>query len=215
MIDVHPAPPWIFFAAEGVARSVVALINGTGKVPMSHTRLSVAVRVLMGALAVSLAGCSGIATKDIEASRAELHSDPLKMSAKGLPDASIDASGAVDIGPTRLALTDAQRGLTRAYRAAVVDLMDLTLSETSHLTGQAMRSAIFGMLIGREDQAEKHIEKRTEAMIHTPQFCSRLDSVRRQQNRMVQSVKTLMPYAKLSRQQVDDCNAGRPYQVNI
>lgn len=182
---------------------------------MSPIKPSVAVCLLMAALAVSLAGCSGIATKEIEASRAKLHSDPLEMSAKGLPDASIDKLGAVDIGSTHLALTDAQRSLTQAYRAAVVDLMDLTLNETAHLTDQAMRSEIFGMMIGREDQAQKHIETRTEAMVHTPQFCSRLDSVRQQQDRMVQSVKTLMPYAKLSRQQVDDCNAGRPYHANI
>jgi hypothetical protein len=61
-------------------------------------------------------GCSGVATREIESARAEVHHEPLGMNAKGLPDASIDASGAVKIGSGKLALTDAQKALSLHYR---------------------------------------------------------------------------------------------------
>ena len=183
---------------------------------MKHPNRIALTGALMAALVLPvLAGCSGVATKDIEAERAKLHAQPLDMSAKGQPDASIDASGAVKIGPEALPLSDAQRQLTRDYRVAMIDLVDLTLSDASRLADHAMSTAIFGMLTGRMDHAEKTIDRQAEAIAHTPGFCSRLDTLRQRQERMLQSVAPLAPYAKISRQDVEDCAAGRPYEVHI
>ena len=78
-----------------------------------------------------------------------------------------------------------------------------------------MRTVIFGLLTGRTARAEQKIEKQARAMTHTPQFCDRLDEVRQRQDRMAQSVTKLAPYAKITRQDVDDCAAGRPYKLDI
>lgn len=162
-----------------------------------------------------MAGCSGAATRELEAERASLHNEPITMHAKGLADAAIDTSGAVNIGTARLALTDGQRKLTRDYRAAAIALVDATLAGTSKLTSHAMGRVLFGMLIGRADEAGEKIGRQAEAMIHTPQFCRLLAEVRQRQDRMVQSVPTLQPYARLAQRDVDSCVSGRPYHLDI
>jgi|GEM_PF-3350132 len=183
---------------------------------MIHLNRSRLTGIVMTALvAVLMAGCSGVATKEIEAERVSLHGEPINMNAKDLPEVSIEPSGAVKIGDGNLALTDDQRVLTRDYRAAVIDLVDQTLTDASRVTDHAMSRVIFAMLIGRADEAGEKIGKQAEAIAHTPQFCHLLDKVQQHQARMVQSVTQLQPYAKLSQQDVDNCNAGKPYDVNI
>lgn len=170
----------------------------------------------LAALAAALmSGCAGIASQEIEAERAALHADPLELDAKGRPTASIAPSGAVTIGDDTLPLTDAQRAETASYRDAVLDLIDLTLDDTKSLTNRAMVTALLGVVTGLGDQAERHIENQAEEIAHTPEFCGLLDDVRQHQDRMVRSVAQLQPYADISEQDVDDCAAGRPYDLSI
>ena len=181
--------------------------------PLKHSGLSML--ALVGLASLLMAGCSGVATREIEAERVALHSEPVSMTARDLPEASIDRSGAVKIGDDKLALTADQRELARDYRAAVVELVDLTLAETSRLTDHAMTRVIFAMLIGRADEAGEKIGKQAEALVHSPPFCQRLGAVQQRQQRMTQSVVQLQPYAKISPQDVENCVAGKPYDVSI
>jgi hypothetical protein len=170
----------------------------------------------MAALAgVLLVGCSGVATREIEAERATLHSEPVSMNAKDLPEANIDATGAVKIGKENLPLTAEQRVLTREYRAAAIKLVDLTLSDTARITDHAMSRVLFASLIGRADEAGEKLGKQAEALVHTPQFCQLLGDMKQSQDRMVQSVTTLQPYANISQQTIENCMAGKPYHVSI
>jgi len=171
--------------------------------------------VAMAVLALLVAGCSGVATREIETERAALHRDPVSMNAKQLPEADIDAAGAVKIGAEQLPLTDGQRALTRDYRAAVIELVDLTLSGTAQITDHAMSRVLFASLIGRGDEAGERVGRQAESMVHSPQFCQLLDKVRQSQDRMVQSVTTLQPYAKIDAHAVENCRAGKPYDANI
>lgn len=164
---------------------------------------------------VLIGGCSGVATREIEAERVSLHSEPVSMNAKDLPEVNIDSSGAVKIGTDNLSLTDEQRVLARDYRAAVVELVDLTLSDTARITDHAMSRVLFAALVGRADKAGEKIGKQAEALVHSPQFCHLLGNVKQQQDRMVQSVVKLQPYAKITPQTVENCNAGKPYDVNL
>lgn len=183
---------------------------------MNHAnRLAVAGIILAVLAALPMSGCSGAATREIEAERASLHSEPVTLHAKGLADASIDAAGAVDIGQGHVALTDSQRALARDYRSAVIELVDFTLANTAKLTKHAMRRVLLGMLVGRADEAGEKIGKQAEAMVHAPQFCHLLADLRQRQDRMVQSVPMLQPYARIARQDVDNCMAGRPYTLAI
>lgn len=166
-------------------------------------------------VALLIAGCSGAATREIEAERASLYSEPVSMNAKGLPAVDIDASGVVKIGANRLPLTDEQRVLTRDYRVAVVKLVDLTLSDTARITDHAMSRVLFATLIGRGDEAGEKVGKQAEALSHSPQFCRLLGEVQQSQNRMVRSVVKLQPYAKISPQDIEKCIAGKPYDVHI
>ena len=160
-------------------------------------------------------GCSGVATREIESARAEVHHEPLGMNAKGQPDASIDAAGAVKIGSGKLALTDAQKALTLQYREAVINLVDLSLDKASHMTRHVMARSLFALMTGRMDAMEQKLEKQGLELTHNPAFCTALDEVRQRQDRMVQSVVQLQPYAHITQQNVDDCMAGRPYSAGI
>jgi hypothetical protein len=171
--------------------------------------------VALAALALLVAGCSGMATRDIEAERATLQRDPVSMNAKNLPEAHIDAAGAVKVGTAQLPLSDGQRALTRDYRAAVIELVDLTLSGTARITDHAMSRVLLASLIGRGDEAGEKIGRQAEAMVHSPQFCQLLDKVQQSQDRMVRSVVTLRPYAKIDAHAVENCRAGKPYDASI
>ena len=133
----------------------------------------------------------------------------MELSAKGYPDASIDLSGVVKIGSSDLALTDVQRESTLRYRDAVVDLVDRTLDETSRLTKHVIAKMLFGVATGRMEKTQQKMERQAEDIAHSPEFCRLLVEVKQRQNRMVQLVAKLKPYANLSRQDFENC-AARP-----
>ncbi|MGB6142811.1 MAG: hypothetical protein ACTHOA_05610 [Rhodanobacter sp.] len=174
---------------------------------------------LAGALLILVAmlgtGCSGVATREIESARAEVHREPLGMNAKGHPDASIDASGAVKIGNDPLALSAAQKAEALRYREAVIALVDLSLDKAAHMTRHVMARTVFAMMTGRLDKMENKLEQQGLALSHSPEFCAALADVVQRQDRMVQAVVNLRPYAHISQQEVDNCVAGRPYHAGI
>jgi len=176
-----------------------------------HSRVAVA--LALAVLAVS--GCSGIASKEIESERAKLRAEPVEMSAKGLPQASIDARGEVRIGERKLALSDAQRNLAAHYRSAVVDLVDLTLRETSKATRFVVARALFGMAVGRLDETTDKIEREAEGITRKPEFCRLLGEVKTRQDDMAGSIGELQPYAKVDAQDLEDCRAGKAYHAGI
>lgn len=182
---------------------------------MSHLQRPTFAGVLVMLAAVLMTGCSHVATKSIEAERAKLHREPLGMSAKGRPDASIDASGSVKIGSRTLALTDAQRNTARLYRDAVIDLTDLALDEASQSTRHIVIRSLFAVVTGHEEAMEKKIDDRMEAMTHSPAFCSKLDTVQQRQKHLVKAVGALKPYAKFSRREIEDCLAERPCEARL
>ena len=160
-------------------------------------------------------GCSGVATREIESARAEVHREPLGMNAKGYPDASIDSSGAVKIGSDSLVLSRTQKAETLRYREAVIALVDLSLDKATHMTRHVMARTVFAMMTGRLDKMEKKLEQQGLALSHSPEFCAALGDVVRRQDEMVQAVVNLRPYAHISQREVDNCVAGRPYHAGI
>lgn len=177
-----------------------------------RTRLAGAILILATMLTT---GCSGVATREIESARVEVHHEPLGMNAKGYPDASIDATGAVKIGSDSLVLSDAQKARTLRYRESVLALVDLSLDKAAQMTRHVMARTVFAMMTGRLDSMEQKLEKQGLALAHSPAFCAALDDVKRRQDQMVQSVVNLRPYVHVSQQDVDDCTAGRPYEAGI
>ena len=178
----------------------------------NRPRLAGALLVLVTVLGT---GCSGVATREIASARAELHREPLGMNAKGHPDASIDASGAVKIGSDSLVLSRAQKAETLRYREAVIALVDLSLDKAAHMTRHVMARTVFAMMTGRLDKMEKKLEQQGLALSHSPEFCAALGDVVRRQDQMVQAVVNLRPYAHVSQREVDNCVAGRPYHAGI
>ncbi|HET8553641.1 MAG TPA: hypothetical protein VFL78_02355 [Rhodanobacteraceae bacterium] len=182
---------------------------------MFRIRRSVRACIFLMLAPFLMAGCSDIATKSIETERVQLHREPLAMSAKGQPDVSLDATGAVTIGSHTLTLTDAQKKATRHYRTAVIALADFTLDRTSQMTRHVVIRALFATVTGREETLERKIDEQAEAMTHSPAFCSQLDTVRQRQEHMVEAVAALEPYVHLNRQDVEDCLAGHPYKARL
>lgn len=183
---------------------------------MPHANRSVPASAIAMILAAFLmTGCSGVATKEIEAARVEVHHEPLGMNAKGYPDASIDASGTVKIGSDTLILSDAQKAETLRYREAVIELVDLSLDKAAGMTRHVVARTLFAMVTGRMDKMEQKLERQGLALAHSAEFCTALGNVKQRQDRMVQSVVNMKPYVHLSQQDVDNCVAGRPYEAGI
>lgn len=204
----------VFIYRMPIEYSGMSLTKGQGGLAMFSTAIRRGSAGIVLVLAVlSASGCTGIASKEINAERDKLRTEPVKMSAKGQPEASIDADGEVVLGERKLALSDAQRELVADYRGAVVDLVDLTLRETSKATRFVVARALFGMAVGRLDETTDKIERQAEGIAHTPEFCRLLGEVRQRQDRMVASIDELKPYAKVDAQDLADCRAGKQYQT--
>lgn len=183
---------------------------------MSIANRSTLACAAIAVIAMSLAsGCSGVATREIEAQRVALPHDSIKLDAKGLPDARIDPAGAVKIGSRPLPLTEAQRGLTAQYRNAVIELTDYALRDTTRLTRHVVARVLFGMVTGRLEKTTDKIEQQAEAIMHSAPFCSRLEVVKQRQDVMTGAVSFLLPYANLTYQQLEDCVSGQPYSLGV
>ena len=200
---------------NGDSHAAIRPDDQTGRLQVKRSKRFLPCIAMTAVACLLVAGCSGVATREIEAERASLPSEPVSMNAKGLPEVSIDPAGAVTIDKGALALTSEQRALTRDYHAAVVELADLTLSGAAGITHHAMSRVLFATLIGRGDEAGDKIGQQADSLVHSPQFCHLLGNVQQSQDRMVQSVVTLQPYAKITPQAVANCVAGKPYDVSI
>ena len=171
---------------------------------------------LMCAIAIALlmAGCTGVATREIDIDRADLHNKAVALGATGYPDASIDSSGSLKIGPDDLPLSVGQRTLAMEYREAVVDLMDLALSKTSKLSNHVVARTLFGMATGRLERTENEIDH--EAAHIAPPRTSAVNWMKFDGGRSDVAVdQPAKPHANVDGQDVADCRAGRPYNNRI
>lgn len=174
--------------------------------------------VVLGTLlaVATIAGCSTAARREIEAERVQAHAEPLELNAaKGLPAASIDVDGSVRIDGKPIPLDASQRAATLAYRDASLDVIDLALQAASRLTRFAIPRALFGMVVHGPDDAGRSIEEDARAIPHSPAFCLRLEHLLQAQDVAASRVQALRPYASLTGQDVEDCRAGRPYELKL
>ena len=168
-----------------------------------------ALAALLGAL--SLAGCSTTARREIEAERVQAHAEPLRLQAPdGRPDASIDVDGSLRIGREPVSLDPRQRAATLAYREASLALVDLSLRAASRLTRFAIPRVLFGMVVHGTDEAGRGLEKDAEAIPHSPGFCRRLADLLAAQEAAVSQVPALRPYVSVTPQDAERCRPGPP-----
>lgn len=181
---------------------------------MKSGRLARALGTLL--MALTVAGCSTAARREIEAERIQAHTEPLELHGpKGLPEASIGADGSVRIGGDPVSLDTQQRTVSLVYREASLAVIDLSFEAASRLTRFAIPRLLFGMVLHGSDDAGRGIEKDAEAIPHSPEFCQRLENLLDAQKSAVSSLPALQPYASVTTQDVQSCRSGRPYQLHL
>jgi hypothetical protein len=174
--------------------------------------------LLLSMAAAMLAGCSGAARRDMEEDRIKLHQEPLELRGdkdKDVPKAYIDVTGGVTIDKQPLALTADQRAAILDYREASLEVIDISFDAASRLTRYAVPRLLFGSMIHGTDGASKGIEADAEKIPHSPQFCSSLEKMRQTQDAMIAKEERLRPYARLTQEDVQDCQSGKPYRHSI
>ena len=172
--------------------------------------------LLLSVAALVLAGCSGAARRDMEADRIKMHQEPLELRGdKDVPKAYIDVTGGVTIDKQPLALTADQRAAVLDYREASLEVIDISFDTASRLTRYAVPRLLFGSMTHGTDGASKGSEAEAEKIPHSPQFCASLEKMRQTQDVMVAKEESLRPYARLTQEDVQDCQSGKPYRHSI
>jgi len=162
------------------------------------------------------AGCSTKATRELDAERIKAHNSPLELRGEeGVPIAHIAIDGGVTIGTKDVELRTDQRVATLRYRVAALNLVDHSMREASQFTRTAMPRVLFGMVFRGVDRTTKKLEADANRIPHSPRFCTLLDEMRASQDVMVSKVDELRRYARLTRQDVDDCKSGHPYRQSL
>ncbi|MGO4700679.1 hypothetical protein [Dyella sp. 2RAB6] len=172
--------------------------------------------LLLFVSAVLLAGCSSTARRVMEESRVKVHQEPLELrSEANVPKAYIDVTGGVTIDKEPLAITTEQRAAILDYREASLAIIDISFDAASRLTRYAVPRLLLGSMIHGSDGASRGIDADAEKIAHSPAFCAALDKMRQTQDVMVAREESLRPYARLTAQNVLDCQAGKPYRYSM
>lgn len=174
-----------------------------------------AAAVLATFLLIASTGCASIASDEIEQARRDAHARPVVLHADDRPDARIGIDGAVRLGDRPLPLTPAQQALALEYRQAALEVVDLSLEQARDVTRGAVARSLFGWMTGRLDKTVASLERESLAIVHSPEFCSRLETLRQRQQGMVAATPELLPYARITPATIADCRAGRDYTVGL
>lgn len=173
------------------------------------------IAVLLATVLLAATGCASIASDEIEQARRDAHAQPVVLHAEDRPDASIATDGAVRLGDRPLALTPAQQALTLEYRQATLDVVDLSLEQAEDVTRGAVARSLFGWMTGRLDKTVAKLERESLAIVHSPEFCNRMETLRQRQQGMVAAIPELLPYARITPATIADCRAGRDFTVGL
>lgn len=173
------------------------------------------IAALLATVLLAVTGCVSVASDEIAQARLDAHAEPIVLHAQDRPEASIDVGGAVRIGDRPLVLTPAQQALALDYRQATLAVVDLSLQQAQEVTRGAVARSLFGWMTGRLDQTVDKIERESLAIMHSPEFCGRLETLRQRQQSMVAAIPELVLYARINRSTIADCRAGRDYTVGL
>jgi hypothetical protein len=126
-----------------------------------------------------------------------------------LPKAVITPDGEFVVDGRKVATTPAQRELLLAYRKQVIGIAEagMTLGvQGADLAGKALGEAFTGLLHGDTDTLEQRMEaegKRLEG--EARKLCVQLPPMLETQQRLAASLPEFAPYARLTREDIDDC----------
>lgn len=162
-------------------------------------------------IGLTLSGCMSDARREIEADRVQAHIEPLELSGpKGAPAASIGTDGSLAVGHEAIALDAAQRTATLAYREAALKVVDMSMTGAEKYVHSAIpRFLLASVLHMGTDAGAKSMEKGAEKMVHSPQFCDAMETLREKQDVMVAEVPRLRSYTHVTTGDIQDCRAGR------
>lgn len=128
------------------------------------------------------------------------------------PKASITPQGELVVAGRKVATTREQRDMLLAYRKQVIGIAEAGMAlgvQGADLAGKALGEAFTGLLHGDTDALDQRMEaegKRLEA--EARKLCGQLPPMLETQQRLAASLPEFKPYARLTREDIDDCMKG-------
>jgi hypothetical protein len=116
------------------------------------------------------------------------------------------------IGGKPVAATPEQRALLLQYRGQVIAIAEAGMAlgvQGADLAGKALGETFTGLLHGDTDGIDKRMEaegKRMEA--EARKLCVQLEPMRQTQQQLAASLPEFKPYARLTREDIEDCGKG-------
>lgn len=153
--------------------------------------------------------------------REKLASENMDVSSgdDGLPKAEITPKGDLLIDGKTVAINAAQRALLLEYRKHISDIalagIDVGL-QGADLAGKAISEAIAGVFSGDPDRVEKKIEAEAEKIeASASKICGFLPGMFATQQKLAAALPEFQPYAKMTQQDVDECNSEVASGVHV
>lgn len=128
----------------------------------------------------------------------------------GLPRAEISPQGDLLIDGEAVALDDAQRELSLAYRGHIIAIAEAGMDigvQGADLGIKAASEVLGSLLRGKTDEFEQRIEAEARKIEASAlKLCERMPALLASQRALAASVPAFQPYAQMTQQDVDDCN---------
>ena len=127
-----------------------------------------------------------------------------------LPNAEITPQGQLLIENQPVAMSEAQKQLSLAYRRDILAVAEAGMDIGAHGADfgmRAARDAVVGIFSGNMDEVEKKIEAEARQFeVAALKLCALLPAVLASQEAFAASVAEFRPYAKMTQADVDDCS---------
>ncbi len=164
--------------------------------------------VVLTVLAAGLVAC-GVDSVDIDGRTLQIHHDAVVIHARRGPGARIRRDGSLLVGDKVVALTAAQRVLSRRYYAEVEDIrrQGIVMGEA----GAAMATGVVGSLFSALFHDDAHIINRTadaqsgRIQADAAALCRQMDALKTTQDALAAAQPAFVPYAIIRQRDVGHC----------
>jgi hypothetical protein len=130
-----------------------------------------------------------------------LHDGQVTLHANGAPDATISATGDLDIDQHAVEINPEQRNLLQQYyrNAAAVRQHGIETGKAgAAIAGQAISSVAKGVASGNTDQIDKEIDAKTAVVTQTAlKICGDLAGIKTAQDQLATQLASFKPYASI------------------
>ncbi len=130
-----------------------------------------------------------------------------------LPKAEITPHGDLLIEDKPVTITPTQRGLLLAYRHQIIGIAGAGMAMGTKgvdLAGQAVTQALGSVCGGESDKVKRDLEAQGKKLeVEAKLLCDRMPPMLATQQKLAASLPAFKPYARMTREDIDDCKDSK------